>query len=355
MTPMIRDLTLAQTMSRSTRVAAAPCPAGRFGSHAECRIPLGRRVVAAVLVILGSMTVETGSLAAQTARTARPSTTAQPAPRPPSLGSSDTIAFTDAHVHLNDVAIQLELMRDANIARAIVFWGRSSTNATITDAARANPDRFIPFVSISPERAAYREQWTRNDTSLLAELDRELRTGRYAGIGEISVVHFPGEGFPEADFDPAGPMMRGIMRLAEQHRAPVMIHCEITRLDAFSTLLRAFPSVTVIWAHGGYTPYFLAERMLDAHPNLVYELSARTWAEHPRSPDYTIFRNETAVWSRWLALVERYPHRFLVGTDAAQRGNDRDKVSRVRLFLSQLTPPTRALVATDNLARILKR
>jgi hypothetical protein len=134
-----------------------------------------------------------------------------------------------------------------------------------------------------------------------------------------------------------------------------MIHCEITRLEAFASLLRDSPAVTVIWAHGGYTPYFLAARMLDAHPNLIYELSARTWAEHPRSPDYTILRNETTVWPLWLALIERYPQRFIIGTDAAQRGNDREKVNRVRLLLAQLTPPTRALVATGNLDRILRR
>jgi predicted TIM-barrel fold metal-dependent hydrolase len=269
--------------------------------------------------------------------------------------ASSAIPFTDAHVHLNDTAAQLRLMQETGVGRAIVFWGRASSNATILGAARNHPDLFIPFVSVSPERASYRDLWLRNDTALLAELDRELRTGRYAGIGEISVVHFPGEGFPEADFDPVGAVMRGIMALAERHRVPVMIHCEITRLDAFARLLRAFPAVTVIWAHGGYTPYFLASRMLEQHPNLIYELSARTWVEHPRSPDYTILRNETQVWPRWLELIERHPGRFIVGTDAAQRGNDREKVDRVRLLLSQLTPSTRALVATGNLDRILRR
>jgi predicted TIM-barrel fold metal-dependent hydrolase len=273
----------------------------------------------------------------------------------PPVASTNPIPFTDAHVHLNDSAALLRLMQETHVGRAIVFWGRASSNATILEAARGHPDRLIPFVSVSPERAAYRERWTRNDTALLGELDGELRTGGYAGIGEISVVHFPGEGFPEADFDPAGPMMRGIMTLAERHRVPVMIHCEITRLDALSRLLRDFPTVTVLWAHGGYTPYFLAARMLDAHPNLIYELSARTWAEHPRSPDYTILRNATDVWPRWLELIERYPQRFVIGTDAAQRGNDREKVDRVRLLLAQLTPPTRVLVATGNLDRILRR
>ena len=275
--------------------------------------------------------------------------------RPPAAVPSDTIGFIDAHVHLNDAPTQLALMNETGIGKAIAFWGRASSNDDMLAAAKAHPDRFIPFVSISPERAAYRQSWTQGDTALLATLDSALRSGRFAGIGEISVVHFPGEGFPEADFDPLSPMMRGIMTLAGQYRVPVMIHCEITHLEGFARLLREFPAVTVIWAHGGYTPYFLAERMLEAHPNLVYELSARTWSEHPRSPDYTIFRNETTVWSRWLGLVERNSQRFIVGTDAAQRGNDREKVARVRLFLSQLSPATREMVAKGNVERLLRR
>jgi predicted TIM-barrel fold metal-dependent hydrolase len=70
---------------------------------------------------------------------------------------------------------------------------------------------------------------------------------------------------------------------------------ESTRMAELSQLLERFPDVPVIWAHGGYTPLFLARRMLDRHPNLYYELSARTWPRHPRSPDYTILRDGAAV------------------------------------------------------------
>lgn len=111
----------------------------------------------------------------------------------------------------------------------------------------------------------------------------------------------------------------------------------------------------MIWAHGGYTPLFLARRMLEQHPNLIFELSARTWDRHPRSPDYTVFRNETAVWPEWLELVERMPTRFLIGTDAAGRSasGDTQNARRIQLFLSQLSPATRSQVAEKNLDRIV--
>ncbi|WP_119420607.1 amidohydrolase family protein [Desertibaculum subflavum] len=278
----------------------------------------------------------------------------------PVATGAERIPFIDAHVHLNNPEQQRALMAEYGIKRAVVFWGRSSSNDSILAAAAAHPDLFIPFVSISPERQAYRALWTRDtaDTAppRLDELEAQLATGKFRGIGEISVVHFPGAGFPEADFDPLSPVMQRIMVLAKQYDLPVLIHCEITRLREFSELLEHHPEVQVIWAHGGYSPLFLAERMLRRHPNLHYELSARTWPQHPRSPDYTILRNGAEVWPEWLKLIEAMPTRFLVGTDATQRNQalDRGKIESVQNFLAQLSPAARKAVAEDNLLRLLK-
>ena len=176
---------------------------------------------------------------------------------------TDDLTFVNAHVHLNQAETYLGLMDAYEIPRAIVFWGRSSDNDTLVAYAALHPGKLIPFVSISPERRRYRPFWLSNDTSLLAEVEEGLASGRFKGIGEISVAHFPSRGFPEADFDPLGPMMTGIMGLAARYNVPVNVHCEITRLREFSALLDKFPTVNVIWAHGGYTPYFIAKRMID--------------------------------------------------------------------------------------------
>ena len=264
--------------------------------------------------------------------------------------------FIDAHVHLNDPAMQRALMAEYGISRAVVFWGRNSGNESVLAAAEAAPDLFIPFASVSPERRSYRASWAGDGQAMLAELASLLATGRFRGIGEVSPVHFPSAGFPEADFSPLSPAMLGIMALARRHDVPVMIHCEVTRITEFSELLERFSDVTVIWAHGGYTPLFLAERMLKRHPNLVYELSARTWPRHPRSPDYTIFRNEREVWPEWLSLIEAMPDRFIVGSDASHRSaaSERVKIESVQRLLSQLSPVARKAVAEQNLIRLLK-
>jgi predicted TIM-barrel fold metal-dependent hydrolase len=278
------------------------------------------------------------------------------------LGSAETratdldpIPFIDAHVHLNDERMQLELMQRHGAERAVVFWGRNSDNESVAASAKRHPDRFIPFASVSPERATYRRGWEQDDPGLLETLDAMLATGLYKGIGEISVTHFPSPGLPEADFNPNGATLRGILALARKHQVPVMVHAEWTRLREFSELLRSFPDVPVIWAHGGYTPLFMAQRVLDQHPNLIYELSARTWPVHPRSPEYTLLRDGQNVWPQWLAFIESQPERFLVGTDASHRSADSEamKFQSVQNFLRQLSPAARDLVARKNLLKLL--
>jgi predicted TIM-barrel fold metal-dependent hydrolase len=266
------------------------------------------------------------------------------------------VPFVDSHVHLNDERLQIELMGRYGATQAVIFWGRDSDNGSIADAAHRRPDLFIAFASISPERATYRRAWDADDASLLQRLDEMLASGRFRGIGEISAVHFPSPGLGETDHDPTGPTMRGIMALARRHRVPVMVHVEVTRMRELAILLEMFRDVPIIWAHGGYTPLFIARRMLERHPNLYYELSARTWPHHPRSPDYTILRDGREVWPGWLELIEAKPERFIIGTDANQRSRAGDimKLESVQAVLRQLSPATRDRVARTNLLHLLE-
>jgi predicted TIM-barrel fold metal-dependent hydrolase len=282
---------------------------------------------------------------------------AQRADAAPVRPAADPIPFIDAHAHLNDPALQLELMQQWGASQAVVFWGGRSSNESVAEAARAHAGRLIAFASISPERSAYRAAWAQHDPSLLKHLDALLATGLYQGIGEISATHFASAGFEETDFSPLGPMVTGILELARKHKVPVMLHVESTRMGELGQLLERFRDVSVIWAHGGYTPLYLARRMLEAHPNLYYELSARTWPHHPRSPEYTILRDGTAVWPEWLRLVEAMPNRFLVGTDASNRSASADamKFASVQNFLAQLSPAAREQVGRRTLLQLLER
>ncbi|WP_423460085.1 amidohydrolase family protein [Ottowia sp. VDI28] len=293
--------------------------------------------------------------AARQMRQSMPAGTSAEGPALRATPPASLIPFVDAHAHLNDPAMQLELMQRWGASHAVVFWGGRSSNESVAEAARAYSGQLIPFASISPERTAYRPAWIQNDEALLKQLDALLSTGLFKGIGEISAVHFPSAGFDETDFSPMSPMAVGILALARQYRVPVMLHVESTRMAELSQLLERFSDVPVIWAHGGYTPLFLARRMLERHGNLYYELSARTWPHHPRSPDYTILRDGQQVWPEWLRLIEAMPQRFLVGTDASNRSASVDdlKFASVQNFLAQLSPSAREQVGSGTLLKLV--
>ena len=283
----------------------------------------------------------------------RKSTFGEAEPQP--KGSLDELGFVDAHLHLNDVEMARRFMSERGIAGAIVFWGRDSTNEDLAKAAKEQPGLFFPFYSISPERKAYRGAWDTVDLTLLEQVDAALASGTFVGIGELSVTHFPSSTFPEASYGPLHPLALGLFELARKHSVPVTVHCEITDLEKFATMLDRFPDVAVIWAHGGYSPYVIAKRMLKAHPNLIYELSARTWRHHPRSPEYTIYADDLNVWPCWLELIEANSNRFIVGTDAALHSLERSlgQATGVQRLLEQLTAETRQRVAFGNISRVL--
>ena len=250
--------------------------------------------------------------------------------------------------------MQLALMDEFGVERAVVFWGRNSDDESILAAAASHPRRLIPFASISPERRHFRPLWERDDPAILARLETLLATGRFRGIGEISVVHDATPGFAETAFAPTSRVMRGILDLARRHRLPVMVHCESRATAQLSELLEAYPDVAVIWAHGGYTDETEARRMLARHANLYYELSARTWPRHPRSAAYSIAPGGE-LRPEWRALVEAMPMRFLVGSDASHHSeaNERMKLASVRAFLAELSPAARREVGGGTLARLL--
>src|SRR5688500_15583353 len=77
------------------------------------------------------------------------------------------IPFVDSHVHLNNEAMQVELMGRFCATRAVIFWGYAADNEAMLAAAARHPSLFIPFASISPERRAYRRAWQADDLKLL--------------------------------------------------------------------------------------------------------------------------------------------------------------------------------------------
>ncbi len=272
--------------------------------------------------------------------------------------------LVDAHCHLIPRTQTVEqLIRQMNvlgIAKSILFGSPSGDNEEVLKAAAQYPDRLVPFYR--PKVRVEQDAWLKNDPRVQAELERELSSGRYRGIGEFTNVHYPpgrnarmGQALLDTEVSPLAPIVLHLFRLAEKFRLPVLMHNEVYYYREFDELLSRFPNVTVIWAHGGYVNYYGVEMALKKHPNLYIDLSIRALYRPRDVREASIFFNETTVKPMWVDVMEKYPDRFVVGLDeeSAKYRNHPEYVEWMGKLLAQLKPSTARRVAVENIERLL--
>jgi predicted nuclease of predicted toxin-antitoxin system len=204
----------------------------------------------------------------------------------------------DTHIHYAHNAFELvpaaqliELMRKAGLSRALVSGAMAPGN--IDDGAQKlfalAPDLIIP--SLRPYRKFEDLQTWFKDPEILVELEARLKKYRYAAIGEF---HLYGEGADTA-------IVRRIVQLAKQNN--LLLHAHSDR-DAVERLIKHDPQVKILWAHGGFTSPDVIGEMLSKNKNLWCDLAYRT-----------DMGSNGQVNPQWLELIQRFPDRFMVGTD----------------------------------------
>jgi len=114
------------------------------------------------------------------------------------------------------------------------------------------------------------------------------------------------------------------------------------------TMLRRHPRVDQVWAHGGISRRVrparharALEELLDAHSHLHVDLS------------WVVFDVVVDAPGEWVRIVERYPDRFVLGSDAfGDVEQQPGLLERWTSFTDALTAPARRLVEHDNARRL---
>lgn len=205
------------------------------------------------------------------------------------------------------------------------------------------------------------------------------------GFGEIALHHLSMTSKHPYESVPADhPFLKTLMDVAAAHDLPVDLHfdpvlAEATlpealrgnqnpakfapNVEGFERLLAYNPAARIVWAHAGggddfgsFTPH-LVTRMLTQHPNL--HLSIRPRSKRPGAILGPAGRNE-----EWLAVIESFPERFVMGSDsffvqstrggAAQTFSERlgTQTQAIRRLIHMLSPETARKVASENAARL---
>lgn len=205
------------------------------------------------------------------------------------------------------------------------------------------------------------------------------------GFGEIALHHLSMTAKHPYELVSADhPFLKVLMDVAAAHDLPIDLHFDpilaqstlpealwgnknpstfAPNVEGFERLLAYNRAARVVWAHAGggddfgaFTPR-LVTRMLTEHPNLY--LSLRPRSKRPGAILGTGERNE-----EWLAVVESFPDRFVMGSDsffvqstrggAAQDFAERlgTQTQAIRRVLQFLTPETARKVARGNAVRL---
>ncbi len=266
----------------------------------------------------------------------------------------------DSHAHL-DAAVGIDP------ATLVALWDAVGVRGgwvfgypwpTATAAWERFPDRVVPFLAEGYTTTLDRASSYRNPEGL----ETLLAGGYVCGLGEIILRHAPfrlvarvgGGSWPATDVPADHPELLVAYRVAGRHGAPVVVHQEAAFAAELERALAAAPETTFVWAHAGHAPAAVVRPLLERHPNLHADLSARTpWL----GPGTVLTRGDGSLQPEWRALLTQYPERFLIGFDLFAPGHFepgyvRDTAGYYRALLGRLDRAAAEQIAYRNAERL---
>ena len=248
---------------------------------------------------------------------------------------------------------------------ADAYW-YSATDVWVADAVKQlsakQREHFHPFLS----------GFNPNDKNSAAHIQRmlDLNPGLWQGIGEVFTRHDDLTALISGDTPRANneALMR-IYTLAAQHDLPVLVHSNITSkreknplyLAEIEQPLGQHPRTRFIWAHAGTSAEihrhqtqmdFLLPtltRLLATYPNLYVDLSWSMLTPY-------LLDEQGRARPEWVALVERFPERFMLGSDVVGRFDKLgQELHTFDPFLDALPVDVAHKVAKDNFLQVLPK
>lgn len=255
----------------------------------------------------------------------------------PVRAADEPIEIFDAHLHYNFEPTPtfqpdevLALLKKHRVT-GILATSRPNTGTHVLIGAkadgRAGELQVVPF--IRPYRTRPDIQTWFNDPVIFDLVQDEFKRGYYRGVGEF---HLHGK---SADTE----LVKQTVDFAVAHDLYLHAHSDA---EAIEILMRHNPRAQIIWAHTGFS--LSADRvgaMLAKYPKLWGELSYRSG----------IVDGAGRLTPEWRALFEKYPDRFLLGSDTwvpERWSSYGDTMEGYRAWLAQLSPVIAKQIAHGN-------
>ncbi|MCB1774459.1 MAG: amidohydrolase family protein [Gammaproteobacteria bacterium] len=246
----------------------------------------------------------------------------------------------DAHMHYSERAWEpvppkavLRRMNDSGVAMALVSSTPDAGTIRLLDYA---PNRIFP--ELRPYHGeADSGNWTRHP-GIFAYLSERLAAYPHEGIGEF---HLHEVGIEDQA------LLRQVAALAAEHDILIHVHSGKGPVDLLYDMQ---PDLRIIWAHAGMTePASVVESMMARYDSLYADTSYR---------ETDIMHDDGSINADWRRVIERFPDRFLVGSDTwanSQWAEYRELIHTNRQWLSRFSRPVAENIAYRNAERLFGR
>jgi predicted TIM-barrel fold metal-dependent hydrolase len=326
------------------------------------------------------------------------------------------IPFTDAHTHLlrhpseaggggygggrrrasaglspsADVSAALALMDRFGVSYAILAppplpAGRQGAAGSpeLQAVARQYPTRFAFSAGGESLNPLIQSTPPGNVTAdVLGRFQQEARAIAEAGaaaFGELAAEHFSSRigNHPYETVPPDHPLFLALADIAAQYNMPIELHMEavprdmpfpdakvagppnpasiVANIAAFERLLDHNPRARIVWVHAGWdltgeraVPLMLA--LLEKHPNLFMSVKS----DMAGTPATAPFLPGGGLKPGWLAMLEAFPDRFVVGSDQFYDDPQMIRTYRARAFVDALPTEIARRIAYENVKYIYR-
>ncbi len=247
--------------------------------------------------------------------------------------ADEPIEIFDAHLHYNwepkpfyQLDEVLALFKKHRVT-GILATSRPNSGTHALVGAKADGLLVVPF--IRPYRVRPDIQTWFKDPVIFDLVQEEFKRGYYRGIGEFHL----------SSGDADSEWVRKTVDFAVANNLYLHAHADDVAIEI---LMRHNPKAQIIWAHTGFG--LSGERvaaMLARYPKLWGELSYRSG----------ITEGGGKLTPEWRALFERFPDRFLLGSDTwvpERWASYGEIMAGYRAWLAQLPPKIAAQIAHGN-------
>ncbi len=247
----------------------------------------------------------------------------------------------DSHVHImSKVSISqvISEMDTAGVGMSLLYPIDGDDDSNSLQAMSKYPGRFVAFVDTpdSPQPFA----WLTQGQAFTTSAEKQLKTGKFCGIGETNLRYYSGNIVPPPDvYVPADtPLWLSLVDLSARYGVPISFHFvpdDPVANAAFERMLNHNKNATFIWAHLGFNNLPLNSTALNdfllRYPNLYFDTAGIQNMQNPLpkpNSNWALLANGSDSGrsnGEWRQFFETWNSRILFGSDAGGGKNGQER------------------------------